>query len=181
MLSSHIYWLPGLCLGLYARLSALEVDYTSQTNAHLLQGLDKILISPDGDITVTNDGATILGQMQVEHQVAKLLVQLCPFQLHSPSNVADQNPKTMKLEMGQPASWSLRVLSSNRRKSSSIAGFTLLESQTDLIRLVNSPLKRSILLQTLLNFQRKIQPISSELPKLPSEVKCTRPKPPPHS
>jgi T-complex protein 1 subunit epsilon len=25
---------------------------------------------------VTNDGATILGQMEVEHQIAKLLVQL---------------------------------------------------------------------------------------------------------
>ena len=44
--------------------------------AHFALGLDKILISPDGDITVTNDGATILGQMQVEHQIAKLLVQL---------------------------------------------------------------------------------------------------------
>ncbi|RKP23584.1 chaperonin containing TCP1 subunit 5, partial [Syncephalis pseudoplumigaleata] len=40
------------------------------------RGLDKILISPDGDITVTNDGATILNDMEVEHQVAKLLVQL---------------------------------------------------------------------------------------------------------
>ncbi|RKP13049.1 chaperonin Cpn60/TCP-1 family [Piptocephalis cylindrospora] len=40
------------------------------------RGLDKILISPDGDITVTNDGATILGQMHVEHQIARLLVQL---------------------------------------------------------------------------------------------------------
>ncbi|KAG2175936.1 hypothetical protein INT44_000414 [Umbelopsis vinacea] len=40
------------------------------------RGLDKILISPDGDITVTNDGATILDQMAVEHQIAKLLVQL---------------------------------------------------------------------------------------------------------
>ncbi|KAJ3205869.1 T-complex protein 1 subunit epsilon [Dinochytrium kinnereticum] len=40
------------------------------------RGLDKILISPDGDITITNDGATILGQMEVEHQIAKLLVQL---------------------------------------------------------------------------------------------------------
>ncbi|KAL5525756.1 CCT5 [Sanghuangporus baumii] len=40
------------------------------------RGLDKILISPDGDITVTNDGATILGKMEVEHQIAKLLVQL---------------------------------------------------------------------------------------------------------
>lgn len=27
------------------------------------RGLDKILISPDGDITVTNDGATILSQV----------------------------------------------------------------------------------------------------------------------
>jgi hypothetical protein len=43
--------------------------------AYLL-GLDKILISPDGDITVTNDGATILGQMEVEHQIAKLLVEV---------------------------------------------------------------------------------------------------------
>lgn len=40
------------------------------------RGLDKIMISPDGDITVTNDGATIMGQMQVEHQIAKLLVEL---------------------------------------------------------------------------------------------------------
>ena len=27
------------------------------------RGLDKILISPDGDITITNDGATILSQV----------------------------------------------------------------------------------------------------------------------
>ncbi|KAI0034226.1 chaperonin Cpn60/TCP-1 family [Vararia minispora EC-137] len=40
------------------------------------RGLDKILISPDGEITVTNDGATILGQMEVDHPIAKLLVEL---------------------------------------------------------------------------------------------------------
>lgn len=40
------------------------------------RGLDKILISPDGDITVTNDGATILSQMEVDHQIAKLLVEV---------------------------------------------------------------------------------------------------------
>ena len=38
--------------------------------------MDKILVSPDGEITVTNDGATILGQMEVDHQIAKLLVEL---------------------------------------------------------------------------------------------------------
>ncbi|XP_047474705.1 T-complex protein 1 subunit epsilon-like [Penaeus chinensis] len=40
------------------------------------KGLDKLMVSPDGDITVTNDGATILKMMDVEHQVAKLMVQL---------------------------------------------------------------------------------------------------------
>merc|ERR1711997_467317 len=40
------------------------------------KGMDKILVSPDNDVTVTNDGATILERMHVEHEIAKLLVQL---------------------------------------------------------------------------------------------------------
>ncbi|QIX02309.1 hypothetical protein AMS68_007826 [Peltaster fructicola] len=40
------------------------------------RGLDKILISPDGDITITNDGATILGQMEITNHIAQLLVSL---------------------------------------------------------------------------------------------------------
>ena len=40
------------------------------------KGMDKMLISQDGDVTITNDGATILEQMNVEHPVAKLLVEL---------------------------------------------------------------------------------------------------------
>lgn len=35
-----------------------------------------MLVSGDGDVTITNDGATILQKMEVEHQVAKLLVDL---------------------------------------------------------------------------------------------------------
>lgn len=35
-----------------------------------------MMISADGDVTVTNDGATILKMMDVEHQIAKLMVQL---------------------------------------------------------------------------------------------------------
>jgi T-complex protein 1 subunit epsilon len=38
--------------------------------------MDKLLVSQDGDVTVTNDGATILDNMDVEHQIAKLLVEL---------------------------------------------------------------------------------------------------------
>ena len=36
--------------------------------------MDKMLVSQDGEVTVTNDGATIMKNMDVEHQVAKLLV-----------------------------------------------------------------------------------------------------------
>ena len=34
------------------------------------------MVSSDGDVTVTNDGATILSMMDVDHQIAKLLVEL---------------------------------------------------------------------------------------------------------
>ncbi|CAM0956134.1 unnamed protein product [Alopecurus aequalis] len=40
------------------------------------KGMDKTLQSPDGDITITNDGATILEQMDVDNQIAKLMVEL---------------------------------------------------------------------------------------------------------
>ena len=33
------------------------------------KGLDKLMVSSDGDITITNDGATILKMMDVDHQV----------------------------------------------------------------------------------------------------------------
>lgn len=40
------------------------------------KGLDKMMVSPDGEVTVTNDGATILKLMEVDHEIGKLLVQL---------------------------------------------------------------------------------------------------------
>ena len=35
-----------------------------------------MMVSPDGEVTVTNDGATILDKMDVSHQIAKLMVEL---------------------------------------------------------------------------------------------------------
>lgn len=40
------------------------------------KGLDKLMVSPDSDVTITNDGATILKMMDVDHEIAKLMVQL---------------------------------------------------------------------------------------------------------
>jgi len=39
-------------------------------------GLDKMLVDQIGDVTITNDGATILKQLEVEHPAAKVLVEL---------------------------------------------------------------------------------------------------------
>jgi len=43
-------------------------------------GLDKMLVDDIGDVTITNDGATILAQLEVEHPAARLLVDLSRLQ-----------------------------------------------------------------------------------------------------
>lgn len=43
-------------------------------------GLDKMLVDEVGDVTITNDGATILKQLDVEHPAAKVLVDLANLQ-----------------------------------------------------------------------------------------------------
>lgn len=40
------------------------------------KGMDKLLVSPTGDITITNDGVTILNEMQIEHPAAKMMVEI---------------------------------------------------------------------------------------------------------
>jgi len=45
-------------------------------------GLDKMLVDDRGDVTITNDGATILKQLEVKHPAGKVLVEL--------SNLQDQ-------------------------------------------------------------------------------------------
>ncbi|XP_074309233.1 T-complex protein 1 subunit alpha [Silene latifolia] len=43
-------------------------------------GLDKMLVDDIGDVTITNDGATILKMLEVEHPAAKVLVDLAELQ-----------------------------------------------------------------------------------------------------
>jgi len=43
-------------------------------------GLDKMLVDDIGDVTVTNDGATILKLLEVEHPAARVLVELAQLQ-----------------------------------------------------------------------------------------------------
>ncbi|NHV11960.1 MAG: thermosome subunit, partial [Candidatus Verstraetearchaeota archaeon] len=40
------------------------------------KGMDKMLVDSLGDITITNDGATILKEMDVQHPAAKMMVEI---------------------------------------------------------------------------------------------------------
>src|SRR5437867_13351583 len=40
------------------------------------RGMDKMLVDSLGDVTITNDGATILKEIDVQHPAAKMLVEV---------------------------------------------------------------------------------------------------------
>ena len=40
------------------------------------RGMDKMLVDPLGDVTITNDGATILKEIDVQHPAAKMMVEI---------------------------------------------------------------------------------------------------------
>jgi thermosome len=44
------------------------------------KGMDKMLVDSMGDITVTNDGVTILEKMEIEHPAAKMMVEIAKTQ-----------------------------------------------------------------------------------------------------
>src|SRR5437763_10546861 len=40
------------------------------------RGMDKMIVSPIGDVTITNDGATILKEIEIQHPAAKMMVEV---------------------------------------------------------------------------------------------------------
>src|SRR5215213_5684748 len=40
------------------------------------RGIDKMLVDTLGDVTITNDGATILKEIDVQHPAAKMMVEI---------------------------------------------------------------------------------------------------------
>jgi thermosome len=44
------------------------------------KGMDKMLVDSIGDVTITNDGATILREMEIEHPAAKMIVEVAKTQ-----------------------------------------------------------------------------------------------------
>jgi thermosome len=70
-------------LGREAQRSNIAVGYAVSSIIRSTlgpKGMDKMLVSELGDIVITNDGASILEEMNVEHPVAKLMVEIAKSQ-----------------------------------------------------------------------------------------------------
>ena len=59
--------------------TALSVAYPLRTSFGP-KGMDKMIVDPHGQVTITNDGATILQKIEVQNPVAKLMVEMAQSQ-----------------------------------------------------------------------------------------------------
>ncbi len=64
----------------HASISAARIVAESVRSSLGPKGMDKMLVDGFGDVTITNDGATILDEMEVQHPTAKMLVEVAKTQ-----------------------------------------------------------------------------------------------------
>src|SRR6266545_7508675 len=63
-----------------ANIMAAKVIAESVRSSLGPKGMDKMLVDGFGDVTITNDGATILKEMEVQHPAAKMMVEVAKTQ-----------------------------------------------------------------------------------------------------
>uniref|UniRef100_A0A2K6MX81 T-complex protein 1 subunit alpha n=1 Tax=Rhinopithecus bieti TaxID=61621 RepID=A0A2K6MX81_RHIBE len=73
-------------------------------------GLDKMLVDDIGDVTITNDGATILKLLDVEHPAANVLCELADLQDKEVRDGTTSVEGTTALYVLQPRSDSLWLM-----------------------------------------------------------------------
>ncbi len=83
------------------------------------RGMDKMMVSELGDIVITNDGATILKEMNVEHPAAKMLVEIAKTQ---DEEVGDGTTTAVVLA-GELLKNSLELLDNDVHASTIVAGY----------------------------------------------------------
>ncbi|MCJ7455131.1 TCP-1/cpn60 chaperonin family protein [Candidatus Bathyarchaeota archaeon] len=64
----------------HASIAAARIVAESVKSCLGPKGMDKMLVDSFGDVTITNDGATILDEMDVQHPSAKMLVEVAKTQ-----------------------------------------------------------------------------------------------------
>lgn len=85
------------------------------------KGMDKMLVDSMGDVTITNDGATILKEMDVEHPAAKMMVEISKTQ---DNEVGDGTTTTVVLA-GELLKRAEDLLGQNIHTTSITAGYRL--------------------------------------------------------
>jgi len=83
------------------------------------KGMDKMLVSDLGDIVITNDGATILEEMNVEHPVAKIMVEIAKTQ---DKEVGDGTTSAV-IFMGDLCKEASKLLDQNLHASTIVKGY----------------------------------------------------------
>jgi thermosome len=99
------------------------------------RGLDKMLVDSIGDVTITNDGATILKEIDVQHPAAKMMVEIA---------------KTLDNEVGDGTT------------SSVVFGGALLEKAEDLLA---KDVHSSVIIEGYQAAQEKVMELLSEIAK----------------
>src|SRR3989344_402012 len=83
------------------------------------KGMDKMLVSSMGDVIVTNDGATILDEIKVEHPAAKMVVEVAKTQ----DNEVGDGTTTVVILIGELLKNAERLLDDNIHPTVIIKGY----------------------------------------------------------
>jgi chaperonin GroEL (HSP60 family) len=76
------------------------------------RGMDKMLVDGMGDVTITNDGATILKEIDVQHPAAKMMVEISKA---TDQEVGDGTTKIFWTKMSTPQSLLMGIEKRKRR------------------------------------------------------------------
>ena len=101
------------------------------------KGMDKMLVDSLGDITITNDGATILDKLDIQHPAAKMLVQIAKGQ----DEEAGDGTKTSVIFAGELLKEGEKLLASNIHPTIIVEGYKkALEKAIEIINEIAKPI-----------------------------------------
>ncbi len=93
------------------------------------KGMDKMLVDALGDVTITNDGATILSEMQIDHPAAKMLVEVARTQ----EEVVGDGTTTAAVLSGELLKQAEHLLDKNIHPTIIVKGYRIAEEKAQTI------------------------------------------------
>ncbi len=93
------------------------------------KGMDKMLVDSMGDVIITNDGATILSEMQIDHPAAKMLVEVAKTQ----EEVVGDGTTTAAVLAGELLKQAENLLDKNIHPTIIVKGYRIAQEKTQTI------------------------------------------------